>query len=84
MSAPIQRWALTLAAYEYTLVSRLTNAHGNAESRLPLVDAIQESPVPAELILVVEQLKDTPVTHEQIRTWTTQDPVLHKASHFIQ
>ena len=29
------------------------------------MDTIQETAVPAELILVVEQLKDTPVTHEQ-------------------
>ena len=34
-SARIQRWALTLAAYEYTLVSRRTNAHGNADARNP-------------------------------------------------
>ena len=86
VSACIQRWALTLAAYEYTLVSRLTNAHGNADalSRLPLMDTIQETPVPAELILLVEQLKDIPVIHEQIQAWTAQDPVLHKVSHFIQ
>ena len=36
-SARIQRWALTLAAYEYTLVLRKTDAHANADalSRLP-------------------------------------------------
>ena len=33
---------------------------------------MQETPVPAELILVVEQLKDSPVTHEQIRAWTLE------------
>ena len=32
----------------------------------------------------MEQLKDTPVTHEQIWAWTAQDPVLRKVSHFIQ
>ena len=67
-SARIQRWALTLAAYEYALVSRRTNAHGNADalSRLPLVDTIQETPLPAEFILALEQLNDAPMTHEQI------------------
>ena len=85
-SARIQRWAFTLAAYEYALVSRRTNAHGNADalSRLPLVDTIQETPLPAEFILALEQLNDAPVTHEQIQAWTVQSPVLRKVSHFIQ
>ena len=36
-SACIQRWAMTLAAYEYTLTARRTNTHANADalSRLP-------------------------------------------------
>ena len=49
-SACIQRWSLTLAAYEYTLVTRRTNAYANADvlSRLPLSDTTQETPIPAE------------------------------------
>ena len=52
-SARIQRWALTLTAYEDTLVTRGTSAHNNADalSRLPLADTIQDTPLPAELIL---------------------------------
>ena len=47
-SARIQRWALTLAAYEYTLVYRSTGAHGNADamSRPPL--NYQPAAVPLE------------------------------------
>ena len=85
-SARIQRWALTLAAYEYTLVTRGTSAHANADalSRLPLADTIQETPLPAEWILTLEQFQDTPVTSEQIRAWTLQNPLLSKVVHFIQ
>ena len=84
-SARIQRWALTLAAYEYTLVSRRTDTHANADalSRLPLAETMRETPIPAELILTLEQVQDMPVTDQQIKTWTIQDP-LNKMVHHIQ
>ena len=85
-SVCIQRWALTLAAYEYTLVSRRTDAHTNADalSRLPLAKTMRETPVPAELILTLEQVQDMAVTDQQIKTWTIQDPLLNKVVHHIQ
>ena len=58
-SAWIQRWALTLAAYEYTLVTRGTSAHANADALSRL--QIQETPLPAELILTLKQFQDIPV-----------------------
>ena len=71
-SARIQRWALTLVAYKYTLVSRRTDAHtnGDALSRLPLTETMRETPAPAELILILEQVQDMPVTDKQIKTLT--------------
>ena len=54
-----------------------TNVHANADalSRLHLPDRIQETLVPAELILLtMEQLQDTPPnTDEQIWIWAVQD-----------
>ena len=54
--ALIQRWALTQAAYEYTLVSRRTDVHANADalSRLPLAETMRETRIPAELILTLK------------------------------
>ena len=85
-STRIQRWALTLAVYEYALVSRRTDAHPNSDalSRLPLAETMRETPVPAELILTLEQVQDMPVTDQQIRTWTVQDPLLNRMVHHIQ
>jgi len=39
-SSRIQRWALLMASYEYTIVFRSTSKHANADamSRLPLPD----------------------------------------------
>ena len=67
-SACIQMWALTLAAYEYTFTTRSTTAHANADamSRLPLIDTIEMTPVPAEMILTLDYLQEAPITDEQI------------------
>ena len=64
----IQRWTLTLAAYEYTFTTRSTTAQANANamSRLPLTDTIKMTPVPAEMILTLDYLQEAPITDEQI------------------
>ncbi|MDD9818931.1 MAG: RNase H-like domain-containing protein, partial [Gammaproteobacteria bacterium] len=70
-SGRIQRWALTLAAYEYTLSFRSSAQHRNADalSRLPLSDMPEETPLPAELVQLVEHLEDSPVSSLQIKVW---------------
>ena len=77
-SARVRRWSLLLSAYEYTLVFRKTEAHGNADalSRLPLPVAPAETQSPPELVLLMEQLEESPVTAEQISSWTRRDPSL--------
>ena len=73
-SARIQRWALTLTAYQYVLGFR-TSAQ-NAMSRLPLPGPAKEPPIPAETVMLLDHLNASPVTAAQIRSWTTQDPLL--------
>ena len=45
-SGRIQRWALTLALYEYTIVCQITTQYVNADtmSRLPLPDTLVQTP----------------------------------------
>ena len=85
-SARIQRWALTLAAYEYTFAARSTTAHANADalSRLPLTETIETTPAPAEMVLTLECLQESPITDEQIRSWIPKDKVLSQVIRFIQ
>ena len=85
-SSRIQRWALTLAMYEYTISYKPTTAHGNADalSRLPLPEQPKVTPVPSELILLLEQLQELPTTAQQIRAWTQRDPLLSRVLQFIQ
>ena len=56
-SARIQRWALTLAMYEYSLTFKRTTQHSNADalSRLPLPDTVK-TPLPLETILLLDFL----------------------------
>lgn len=85
-SGRIQRWALKLAAYEYSIGCRSTKQHANADamSRLPLEGASLESRTLPELVLMVERLQDAPITARQIAQWTTQDPVLSVVYQYVQ
>ena len=85
-SGRIQRWALILASYEYTIVCRTTTQHANADamSRLPLPDIPVQTPVSGELVLRVERLEDAPISVAQIATWTRRDPLLSRVLRYIR
>lgn len=84
-AARIQRWALTLAAYEYTLVYREGQRnYADGLSRLPMLELSKEPPVPGEVILAMEQIEDLPINATQIRQWTDQDPVLSRVRNLVQ
>lgn len=81
----IPQWALTLAAYSYSIVykSGTSNCNADAFSRLPLPDTPTKVPMPADTGFLLEQLNDTPVTANMIKKWTNQDPVLAKVKNFV-
>ena len=85
-SARIRRWSLFLSTYEYTIKFRKTQLHGNADalSRLPLPEKPEDVPTPAELVLLVEHLNDSPVTACQVKTWTSQDPTLATVMQYVK
>ena len=60
--------------------------HGNADmlSRLPLPESPTDVPVPGETILVLDMLLSLPVTVEQIRQWTSHDPILFQVRTMVQ
>ena len=77
-SARIQRWALKLAAYQYSIQCRSTTQHANADamSRLPIPERLEGSSSLPELVLMVQHLQDAPITSRQIAHWTARDPTL--------
>ena len=84
-SARIHRWSLLLAAYEYKIVSRGTQLHGNADglSRLPLPSTTSDLPMAPELVLLLEHLAESPVTASDNKKFTRCDPVLSQVLLFV-
>ena len=85
-AARIQRWALTLSAYEYTIVFKQGEKNGNADglSRLPRPVTVDEQPEPAETILLLEHMETMPITAQHIKQWTWKDPILSQVLGFVQ
>ena len=77
-SARIQRWALTLSNYQYTLEYKPGPSIGLADalSRLPLPDVPTQVPVPEEIVLALSTMDETLITADKIANWTAKDPVL--------
>ena len=80
----IQRWALTLAGYEYKISYKAGQTNGNADalSRLPLPVMPNAVPLPGETILLMEHMEGTPVHSGKIKEWTKRDPVLSQVLRF--
>ena len=86
-SSRIQRWALKLASYEYTISFRPTHKHGNADalSRLPIKDSEgKDEDLPTELVLLMEAMDQMPITARNIRKWTQSDPLLSRVYCYTQ
>ena len=82
----IQCWALTLSAYEYTIIycPGKDQGHADALSRLPLTQTPTVVPVPGNLLLLLEHLDTvSPVTAKQIETWTDKDIVLAQVRRYV-
>ena len=77
-SSHLQRWALTLSAYDYDIRYKRRVEHANADvfSRLPLPEMLSEVPMPGDAVLLFETLQKTPTMAADIRMWTNRDPVL--------
>ncbi|XP_055017905.1 LOW QUALITY PROTEIN: uncharacterized protein K02A2.6-like [Boleophthalmus pectinirostris] len=84
MASPrIQRWAVTLRAYEYEIVYEPGKHHSNADalSRLPLPQtAVRREQ--EDRVLMLEEV--TLVSASEISQWTRKDPVLSRVCQFIQ
>ncbi len=79
-SARIERWALILGAYNYTIEYKPGAEHANADlfSRLPLPETEQSYKPPGEVQMSLNMLLSLPVTAQDIRTCTSRDLTLSK------
>jgi hypothetical protein len=68
-SSRIQRWALTMSTYEYDVIFRPGKENSNADalSRLPLKIEPSTTPIPSEVVNLMDQLSRSPVDAGKIR-----------------
>ena len=82
----LQRWAVTLSAYDYEVHFQPSTNYGNADalSRLPLDQDQDWVDDAEEIVCTVEtqQLDELPVTDKEIRKATAQDPVLSQVFNY--
>jgi len=82
----LQRWALLLSSYSYTIEFRPTKAHANADglSRLPLKDSNKGESLSEASVFNVSQISVLPVSVIQVCKATRADPVLSKVVHYLR
>ena len=84
-SARLQRWALTLSAYQYKIeyIPSANLANADALSRLPRPVTTTYTGLPGELVQLMNHLKTTCVSAEEIKCWTEKDPLLSRVCRFV-
>ena len=86
-SSRIQRWALTLGAYQYSIQHRPGKKMGNADalSRLPLPEhpKVSDIPPPGDIKMLFQHFSDTIITASHIRKWTEKDPTLSRIHQYL-
>ncbi|XP_046802727.1 uncharacterized protein K02A2.6-like [Lucilia cuprina] len=79
----LQRWAITLMAYQFEIKYRRTTEHGNADalSRLPFEGDDNFDKEEACFNITFENL---PINIEQIRAHASKDKILREVRHFME
>ena len=79
-AARLQRWAIILAAYNYSIEFKPTQQHGNADglSRLPLPSNKSPEYSKAPSVFNVYQIETLPMDANEVQKATRSDPLLKK------
>ena len=84
-SSCIQCWAITLAAYSYTIKHKPGKqlSHADTLSQLPLADQPSDVPQPHDVVLLLNHLSETVISAASIRAETDKDPLLSRLRHSL-
>ena len=84
-SSRIQRWAITLSAYNYVIQYRPGKSlpHADALSRLPLPNYPSSVPMPQDVVLMFEHISEAIVSADDIKKWTDKDPTLSRLRQLV-
>jgi len=76
-SARIQRWALTLSAYHYTICHKAGHHLSNADALSHLPRPVTSSDcIPGDWIHLLDHLSSTTIDAHHTRRWTDTNPIL--------
>lgn len=80
----IQRWAVTLRTYKYTIMYKEGKYHNDADvlSHLPLPEE-PDLERPEERVLMLESSDITLVTADQVKVWTGKHPILTQMQEMV-
>ena len=83
-SSRIQRWALTLAVYQYSILYKIGKSLNNADalSRLPQPDMFFHDGLAGDVVPVMDHLSTTVISCPHIQRWTLWT-LLSLSSHTI-
>ena len=87
ISSRIQRWILTVGAYNLNIVHRpgKDNANADALSRLPLSNKSTLSPpIPGEVLHLLTHVNSTVMDIKQVRQMTQKDTILSQVYMYVQ
>ena len=81
-AARIQRWAIFLSAYEYSIEYKNTKTHANADSlsQLPL----EEEEDTSDSVFKISLIDGLPLTATDIATEMAKDPVLSYVYQYVR
>ena len=84
-AARLQRYALFLAGFDYSIRYKNTKLHGNADGlfRLPLHSETTEGELDPVGLFYAKQFEPLPVTAEQVKLETQKDPLLVKVHELV-
>ena len=84
-AARLQRWAILLSAYDYTIHYKSTTDHGNADglSRLPLPITTPTMDTQGAIMFNIGQVQALPVTFQHIQKATRRDVILSKVFRYV-
>ena len=89
MAARLQRWAVYLMGFSYTIQYRSTDKHANCDalSRLPIddfsVDDIQDGLI-SQIVELQQCNSDGILDFKEVASKTSRDPILRKVRNFVQ
>ena len=83
-AARIQRWAIFLSAYNYTLRYKSGLSNGNADclSRFPAHNDSETSKI--ENVVFLTEVDQSPITSDEVKYYTERDPVVNRVMNYIQ